>query len=488
MGNRAFVPHIISSDSALGGSVIDHSIRFNRGDNPHLSRTPSSAGNRKVWTYSVWLKRTDFGQRSFWHAYDGGSSRRFQFAFNSNDQINYNQGGNASSGVANSYMRFRDPTAWYHIVGAANYNEDSSSNRFKVYVNGYQISLNITDSIENTDGLCNHSIEHEIGATGSSNSVFDGYMADINFIDGAALDPSHFGYTEFQTKVWRPKKFNTDLIANQKDRTFSNNWTFSGNGAGSNPVSNIFDSNYSNFMNNSAGGQIVTWNTTSYNLSGRLQISCRSSSGVYDIYVNGNSTKVADTPSSQGLVDCGTFDRINEIQFAGTSYNTNNGLGSAGIYIYMIFVDGVLLRDTMQPYGPNGFLMDFRDFTGNSGNNIGYDYSGNQNNFSPDNFGGTGDGAIDSPTNNFTSFNKIMDYSLNADISEAGLRVEGPDSGHNDRRIYAPFAIPLTGKYYVECKFVKNGARGTIGFSDGPINGGGNGNNWFSFGFYGRRL
>ena len=45
---RAFVPHTITSDSALGGSVIDHSIRFNRGDNPHFSRTPSSAGNRKV--------------------------------------------------------------------------------------------------------------------------------------------------------------------------------------------------------------------------------------------------------------------------------------------------------------------------------------------------------------------------------------------------------------------------------------------------------
>ena len=78
-----------------------------------------------------------------------------------------------------------------------------------------------------------------------------------------------------------------------------------------------------------------------------------------------------------------------------------------------------------------------------------------------------------------------MDYSLNADIEEAGLRVEGPDSGHNDRRIYAPFAIPLTGKYYVEVKCVKNGARGTIGFSDGAISGGGNGSNWFSFGFYG---
>ena len=148
MGNRAFVPHIISSDSALGGSVIDHSIRFNRGDNPHLSRTPSSAGNRKVWTYSVWLKRTDFGQRSFWHAYDGGSSRRFQFAFNSNDQINYNQGGNSSSGLAYSYMRFRDPTAWYHIVAVADYKNSTAANRFKIYVNGSQIDLNITDSIE----------------------------------------------------------------------------------------------------------------------------------------------------------------------------------------------------------------------------------------------------------------------------------------------------------------------------------------------------
>ena len=485
MGNRAFVPHTISSDSALGGSVIDHSIRFNRGDNPHFSRTPSSASNRKVWTYSVWLKRTDFGARSFLQAYDGSSSRRFQLSFNGSDQINFNQGGNSSSGVANSYMKFRDPTAWYHIVVAVNYNEDSSANRIRIYVNGSEISLNITDSIENADGLCNSNVEHEIGAIGSSSNVFDGYMADINFVDGAMLDPSYFGYTEFQTKVWRPKRFNPDLIPNRIGRTFSNNWTASANGFGSHPVSYIFDNDYSNFMNNAAGGQIITWNTTSYNLSGRLKIYGRSSSGVYDIYVNGNTTKVADTPSSNGMIDCGTFDDIREIQFAGTSYNTNTGLGSAGIYVYMIFVDGVLLRDTTQPYGPNGFKLDFRDFSGDTATTIGRDYSGNGNNFSPDNFGGTGDGAIDSPTNNFTSFNKIMDYSLNANISEAGLRVEGPDTGHSDRRIFAPFAIPLTGKYYVEVKCVKNGARGTIGFSDGDINGGGSGNNWFSFGFHG---
>ena len=344
---RAFVPHTITSDSALGGSVIDHSLRFNRGDNPHLSRTPSSAGNRKVWTYSVWLKRTDFGARSFFQAYDGSSSRRFQLSFNGSDQINFNQGGNSSSGLANSYMTFRDPTAWYHIVGVADYSNSTAADRFKVYVNGSQISLNITDGIENADGQCNGAFEHEIGAIGSSGNVFDGYMADINFIDGQALDASYFGYTEFQTKVWRPKRY------------------------------------------------------------------------------------------------------------TGT-------------------------------YGNNGFKLDFRDFTSNSGNNIGYDYSGNQNNFSPDNFGGNTDGTTDSPTNNFCTFNKIMDYSLNADISEAGLRVQGPTSGHGDKRIFSPFSIPLTGKYYIEAKFVKNGARGTIGFTDGNPNGGSTGtNNPINFSFYG---
>mgnify|MGYP003331427073 CR=1 FL=1 len=62
---RAVHPHIITSDSALGGSVIDHSIRFNRGDNPHFSRTPSSAGNRKTFTWSCWVKKSILDSSSY---------------------------------------------------------------------------------------------------------------------------------------------------------------------------------------------------------------------------------------------------------------------------------------------------------------------------------------------------------------------------------------------------------------------------------------
>ena len=103
---------------------------------------------------------------------------------------------------------------------------------------------------------------------------------------------------------------------------------------------------------NNAGGQYVTWNTTSYTLSGTLEINCWSSSGVYNVYVNG--AQVAHTPSSRDWISCGSHTDINEIQFGGTSHNSSTGLGSAGIIIYEIRVAGKTLIDsgTTPPNAP----------------------------------------------------------------------------------------------------------------------------------------
>ena len=404
---RAFVPHTITSDSALGGSIIDHSIRFNRGDNPHFSRTPSGAGNRRIWTYSVWLKRTDFGERSFFQAY-GGTSRRFQLSFNSSDQINYNQGGNASTGVANSYMMFRDPTAWYHIVAVANYNEASSANRIKIYVNGSQIDLNITDDVENADGECNAALEHEIGAIGSTNAVFDGYMADINFIDGQALDPSYFGYTEFQTKVWRPKSF----IAKGPNNgtTWSGNVTASNFSSGS--ATHVFDGNFSGtsatINSSDASNNHLTLSSVNV-VASKVGVILSNSSSDIQVYVNGS---LVGTAAGGDIIN--NNPKHFEFTFTQTTVSTikvQRVSSTSGWQIYGVSLNGITLIDgDVSNVGRNGFKLDFRDFTGDSATTIGRDYSGNGNNFSPDNFGGTVDGAIDSPTNNFTSFNKIMDY------------------------------------------------------------------------------
>ena len=55
------------------------SLRFN-GSNAYLSKTPSSASNRKTWTFSFWLKRTKFGALGrILRATSGSSEAGFQF-------------------------------------------------------------------------------------------------------------------------------------------------------------------------------------------------------------------------------------------------------------------------------------------------------------------------------------------------------------------------------------------------------------------------
>ena len=67
-----------AAQSGGGGDPIqvDRSLRFNDDDSPYLNRTPSSAGNRKTWTWSGWVKRSTVdGSYMGVFGAGGGSSR-----------------------------------------------------------------------------------------------------------------------------------------------------------------------------------------------------------------------------------------------------------------------------------------------------------------------------------------------------------------------------------------------------------------------------
>ena len=51
--------NILAGASGAGDYTIDQSLRFNLGDSASLSRTPTSEGNRKTWTFSFWYKCVD---------------------------------------------------------------------------------------------------------------------------------------------------------------------------------------------------------------------------------------------------------------------------------------------------------------------------------------------------------------------------------------------------------------------------------------------
>jgi hypothetical protein len=108
--------------------------------------------------------------------------------------------------------QYRDPSAWYHLVIAYDSSLATSTDRIKMWINGVQITSfsTATYPAQNLDSqLANNTYSQpaDIGSFANGSRYFDGYMAEVNFIDGQALTPSSFGQTDATTGVWVPKKY-----------------------------------------------------------------------------------------------------------------------------------------------------------------------------------------------------------------------------------------------------------------------------------------
>ena len=216
-----------ASGSGAGGDAykIDRSLRFNSGDSAYLNRTPSSAGNRKTWTWSGWIKRSDLTSGSpngtVIFSADTGNAPWTAFQFESSDatlQITTFAG---SSPGLKTNAQFRDPSAWYHLVIAFDTTQSTASDRVKCYVNGVaQTFSNTNYPAQNSDTKVNGTFPQYIGFT--NNQYFDGYLADVYLIDGQALAPTDFGEYD-SNNVWQPKAYAGTYGTNGWRLDFSDN-------------------------------------------------------------------------------------------------------------------------------------------------------------------------------------------------------------------------------------------------------------------------
>ena len=170
------------------GNFITNSLRFRSNVSASLSRTFSTPSSSTVFTWSGWVKRGALGVT----ARLLGASTTTSFGFNSSDQLLLTLSGTAAVTTTAVY---RDPSAWYHIV----YTQNGAAQT--VYVNGSSVGSGTT-----ANTVFNTAISHQIAAANSTN-YFDGYLTDVNFIDGQALTPASFGQIESTTGVWSPKQY-----------------------------------------------------------------------------------------------------------------------------------------------------------------------------------------------------------------------------------------------------------------------------------------
>jgi len=208
-----------------GGYQISRSLRFNSADSAYLERTPATATNRRTWTWSGWVKRSVIGSGSqsiftgYWASTDAGY---FNIVFRSGDDLaiqTYNIDVRITTQV------FRDPSAWYHIVVAVDTTQASNTDRFKLYVNGAQITtFSSTGTVaQNTELAVNYNGAHYIGSLTTSGALLNGYQTECYLIDGQALTPSSFGETNAQTGVWQPKAYSGSYGTNGFYLNFSDN-------------------------------------------------------------------------------------------------------------------------------------------------------------------------------------------------------------------------------------------------------------------------
>ena len=187
---------------------VDNSLRFNDGSSDSLTRTPSGAGNRDKWTWSGWIKRSTLSTNQKFFSCGNSSTTFMAIQFNADDTLGF---GDSSSGstVSNIFTDqvFRDPNSWYHIVAHYDSGNSTSTDRLRLYVNGSRVTdlNNTTFPSQNTDGLVNSTTVHNIGQRGDNNHYFDGYMAEVCFIDGSNLDPDQFGkFNSDSPTIWQP--------------------------------------------------------------------------------------------------------------------------------------------------------------------------------------------------------------------------------------------------------------------------------------------
>ena len=329
----------------------------------YLQRTVSSTGNRKVATFSAWFKRGILGERWFLNAggnYSTGYNTKM--GFDAEDGIFIMNSSGSTTLRYQTTRKFRDVSAWYHIVVALDTTNSTSADRVKIYVNGTRETSFSTATVPslNLDLEMNQSTSNKnlmaIGTRYNAGELFDGLMSHVHWCDGTALAPTVFGSTDSTTGEW---KINTSpsftlgtygftilkdgsTITDQSSN--SNNWSLGG-GTLTNTkdcpsnVFNVFSDTTSKKAYTSEAGLKVSETATSWNLGVGGTIGASSGKYYWEFYKTANSDNFI-----AGIIPSAEFHRLAE-STAAAVYNAANGIqiGASSSYYYKIPIFSCLL-------------------------------------------------------------------------------------------------------------------------------------------------
>ena len=339
------MPLILGTNSIKDtGYDVANSVRFNDDDSPKLSRVPSSAGNTKTGTISLWVKKTEINQNTYLYMVDDGSNQ-FALRFNNDKIMAFHFNGSSYDFDLQTSALFRDVSSWYHIHLKIDTANSTAIERFKLYVNNEYIAFNTTIS-QNFNGVFFKNSTTHLGVDTVNTNHFDGYFAEFVVIDGTALEPTSFGeFDSDSPNIWKPidvsgLTFGTNGFHLDFENASSLGADVSGNGNNF-TVNNLtsIDQTTDTCTNNYATlnplldvnatptfteGNLVFQGTGSTNFAGAT---IPVSSGKW--YVEVKATTVSGSYPIIGVIDSQSYKRRDSTYFVGSDIDTNNPSGFA---------------------------------------------------------------------------------------------------------------------------------------------------------------
>jgi len=321
--------HPLLAAAGADGYQISRSVRLRSSASAYLNRTPA-VGNRQIFTWSGWLKKSTNAslENLLGTPYNTASTNATLLRIG-NDSVNFaTWDGGVQTGLVSSANLLRDPSAWYHIVYKVDTTQATAANRVRIYVNGVEVSYSTASyPAQNYNTYINSAIAHYSGvlwfSTGGAFSAaqpMDGYLTEINFIDGQALTPSSFGETNAVTGVWQPKRYAGTYGTNGFYLPFSDNSGADSFGIGADKSADAL--NRVELGNTSVGYTIL--GTMTFASAGAAQVHLRD---------NNSSTAAADPGGLTTNTALGyDFGRAIKIRRIATLTAAANGTGATSIF------------------------------------------------------------------------------------------------------------------------------------------------------------
>ena len=197
----------LGSSGVSTGYQIERSLKMD-GSNGYLTRTPTSTGNRKIWTWSGWVKRGKLNNNDYifsCNAQSGndGIAALYWKSGNNKLQFYFDTSGANPYGDVND-RDYRDVGAWYHIV----WQVDAGNTTHRIWVNGVEENITGGQPPDYEFAMNRSGYVQAMGSQGWDGHTYraDMYFAECHYSDGYKYAASDFGEINSETGVWSPKE------------------------------------------------------------------------------------------------------------------------------------------------------------------------------------------------------------------------------------------------------------------------------------------